>query len=405
MEAGESTKSGLGYPDSGESMELSNKRIVIDAAMVRRWGGFTHLVNVLPKLVETAPGANFLVLVRGDAVAQSLPQAPNLAIEVLPEANFAQRIRFQLEEAARLSRRYQADVYYSVAETAPRGLACPLIVSFRNPNVFTSLDQNWGPYQSFRLPALRRAAVRTARRAARVIFVSHDSARWIGDSIQLAPEKRAVIHHGIDPRSWHSTPVASTSEAKDLGILSVSSIYRYKNFVRLIEAWKVFAEHRADAPPLTIVGDVVDRTHARDMETARRACGPLAGKVRILGAVPYEEIAQYYQRSDIFVFPSYLETFGHPLLEAMISGIPVVAADIDVFREVASDAAVYCDPFEITSIAAGLSKVFDDSTIRENLTRAGMRRVDQFTWDQTARQTLQLLHDVIDDATNSAPTR
>ena len=127
--------------------------------------------------------------------------------------------------------------------------------------------------------------------------------------------------------------------------------------------------------------------------------------MRILGAVPYEEIAQYYQRSDIFVFPSYLETFGHPLLEAMTSGVPVVAADIDVFREVASDAAVYCDPFEITSIAAGLSKVFDDSTIRENLTRAGMRRVDQFTWDQTARQTLQLLHDVIDDATNSAPTR
>ena len=386
-------------------MELSNKRIVIDAAMVRRGGGFTHLVNVLPKLVEAAPATHFLVLVRGDSVAQSLPEAPNLTLEVLPEANFAQRIRFQLEEAARLSRRYQADLYYSVAETAPRGLSCPLIVSFRNPNVFTSLDQNWGLYQSFRLPALRRAAARTARRAARVIFVSHDSARWIGDSIQLAPDKRAVIYHGIDPRSWHPSPGPSTSEAKDLGILSVSSIYRYKNFVRLIEAWRKFAEHRANAPPLTIVGDVVDRTHARDMEIARLACGPLAEKVRILGAVPYEEIAEYYRRSTIFVFPSYLETFGHPLLEAMSSGVPVVAADIDVFREVAREAAVYCDPFETTSIASSLSKVFDDSTFRESLTQAGKLRVGRFTWDQTASQTLQLLHDVLTRDTNSFVNR
>ncbi|MCH2184739.1 hypothetical protein MK280_02590, partial [Myxococcota bacterium] len=166
-------------------MELANKRIVIDAAMVRRGGGFTHLVNVLPKLTQEAPQAHFLVLVRGDTVAASLPRASNLDLEVLPEANFAQRIRFQFEEAARLSRRYRADIYYSVAETAPRGLNCPLIVSLRNPNVFTSLDQNWGLYQSFRLPALRRAAIRTAQRAARVIFVSRDSARWIGDSIDL----------------------------------------------------------------------------------------------------------------------------------------------------------------------------------------------------------------------------
>ena len=381
-------------------MTLANKRIVIDAAMVRRGGGFTHLVNVLPKLVKEAPNTHFLVLVRGDSVATSLPEAPNLDLEVLPEANFAQRIRFQLEEAARLSRRYQADLYYSVAETAPRGLSCPLIVSFRNPNVFTSLDQNWGLYQSFRLPALRRAAVRTAQRAARVIFVSHDSARWIGDSIQLAPQKRTVIYHGIDPQSWQS--ISSNSDKEDLGILSDSSIYRYKNFVRLIEAWRHFAEQHADAPPLTIVGDVVDQSHAREMEKARRACGPLAGKVRILGAVPYEEISRYYRRSNIFVFPSYLETFGHPLLEAMISEIPVVAAETEVFKEIANKAAVYCDPFDVTSIASALSRVFEDSTLRKSLTQAGKLRVEQFTWDETARRTLQLLHEVIAQKTSSA---
>ena len=85
--------------------------------------------------------------------------------------------------------------------------------------------------------------------------------------------------------------------------------------------------------------------------------------------------------------------------------VPVVAADIDVFREVAREAAVYCDPFEITSIASCLARVFDDSNIRENLTRSGKLRVDRFTWDQTARQTLELLHDVIADNTNSVMAR
>ncbi|MDG2051209.1 MAG: glycosyltransferase family 1 protein [Myxococcota bacterium] len=376
-------------------MKLAKKRIVIDAAMVRRGGGFTHLVNVLPELISEAPTTRFLVLVRGNSVASSLPESPNLDLEVLPDANLAQRIRFQFDEAARLSRRYHADLYYSVAETAPRGLACPLVVSFRNPNVFTSLEQNWGFYQSLRLPALRRAAIRTARRAHRVIFVSHDSARWIGDSIGLAQNRRSVIHHGIDPEPWRSAGPARNQERT--GILSVSSIYRYKNFVRLIEAWKHVAEQRENAPTLTIVGDIVDRSHSRDMAAARLRCGPLAEKVHLAGAVPYGEMAQYYRQSEIFVFPSYLETFGHPLLEAMASELPVIAADINVFREVAGEAALYCDPFDTNSIAAAINRVLDELPLRERLIDSGNARVGHFTWPVTARRTLEVLTEVLSE--------
>ena len=384
-------------PDSvtfpaGDLMGLMNKRIVIDAAMVRRGGGFTHLVNALPEILSNAPETRFLLLARGQTVTQALPEAPNLDLEVLPDAGPIQRLRFQVEQAGGLSRRFGADLYYSVAETAAWGLPCPLVVSFRNPNVFTSLDQGWGLYQSFRLPALRRAAIRTAHRAARVIFVSHASARWIGDSIGLDPSKRSVVHHGIDPRPW--MPIDRDANRRS-GILSVSTVYRYKNFVRLIEAWRSIAENRVKPPELTLIGDVVDRQHAQAMQIARKHCGALAESIHILGAVPYADIPSQYQRSAVFAFPSYLETFGHPLLEAMASDLPVVAAETEVFKEVAGNAAVYCDPFDIGSIASALAQTLDQSELRQRLTEAGRRRIAEFTWTHTAQKTLQIFSEIL----------
>ena len=84
-----------------------------------------------------------------------------------------------------------------------------------------------------------------AARASRVMFVSEDSAQWIGDSIGLPERKRSVIHHGMDPSPWRGT-VATTELDGRPYMLSVSSIYPYKNYVRLIEAYAELAERRLD---------------------------------------------------------------------------------------------------------------------------------------------------------------
>lgn len=377
-----------------ETMALAGRRILIDASMVRGGGGFTHAVNLVPRLAAREPEARFRLLVRSAEVVAAIAPPSNLEVIHLPENSLATRLRFQFREAARLTREFAADVYFSVAETAPFSLPCPLVVSFRNPNVFTPIEQGWGFYQSMRLPALRRAAIRTSRRAARVVFVSHDSARWIGDSIGVAPERRAVIHHGITAADWRPDP--ETRSASRDGILSVSSVYRYKNFVRLIEAWRSLWSDRASVPDLTLIGDVVDREYARAMEDARTACGALAKRVHILGRIPHHEIADHYRRAAIFAFPSYLETFGHPMLEAMAADLPVVAAESGVFREVADDAAVYCDPFDAGSIALALGRVLDDASLRRRMVDAGRRRVALFSWDATAERTAEVLADVID---------
>jgi glycosyltransferase involved in cell wall biosynthesis len=373
--------------------EPEGSRILIDATMTRNGGGFTYLVNLLPPLATLAPHHHFHLLLRSRALRDSLPARENLESELLPEAGLAARLRFTHLEAPRRARATRAVLYFGAGEFVPLRAPCPTIASFRNPNVFTTLDQGWYPYQLFRLGALRQLCRGVARTCARVVFVSRDSASWIGDAVSLPEQRRVVIHHGVDARRFAS-PARRRVHPRPY-LLSVSSIYRYKNFVRLIEAWAALARRREGVPDLVIVGDDMDPDYSGRMEAARRATGALAERIRFAGEVPYAEIPDWYAGAALFALPSYLETFGHPLLEAMASGVPVVCADIPVSREIASDAALYCDPHDPGSLERALETGLYSREAREALIERGHKRAEAFRWEDSARAHLELFDLVI----------
>jgi glycosyltransferase involved in cell wall biosynthesis len=361
------------------------RRIRIDASMATTGGGVTYLVNLLPRLAALAPERRFRVVLRSPRV--ELPERANLEVVRLPERGALSRLAATQTRLRGLARRWRADLYFATGELVPLAPPCPAIVSFRNPNVFTALDQDWYPYQVWRLGALRRLARLGAQSSRRVLFVSHDSARWIGDSLRLPEAKRAVVHHGVDPERFRGAGPPPLARPY---VLSLSSIYRYKNFLRLIEAWARLARVRPDLPDLAIVGDDQDPDYTLRMRRAREECGALAERVHLVGAVPYAEVPRWYAGASLFVFPSYLETFGHPLLEAMAAGVPVVAGDIAVSREVAGEAASYADPHDAEALAAAMAALLDDAGLRRELVRRGHERVQAFSWDRAARGHLDL---------------
>jgi glycosyltransferase involved in cell wall biosynthesis len=367
--------------------------------MAKGGGGFTYLVNILPRITELAPGDQFRVLVRSERLARSIEARPNLEVDLLPEVSPIQRLRFTYRDLPRLVKAWGADLYFSAGETAPMRASCPMIASFRNPNVYTSLEQGWSWKQQLRLRLLREVSRISAHACDRIMFVSEDSARWIGDALNMPERRRAVVHHGMDADAWRVQAQDSSEDAyRPSYILSVSSIYRYKNFVKLIEAYAVLARRRDDVPDLIIIGDDQDSEYAAQMERARLATGEdVAERIHILGEVPYADIKQYYAGADLFVFPSYLETFGHPLLEAMASGIPTVAADIPVFREVAGDAAFYADPHKADALASAMEDALFASRAREAMVKRGRERVREFSWDATARNLSALFDDVLSE--------
>jgi len=370
-------------------------RVLIDGTMARGGGGFTYLVNVVPRVTRLAPEDRFLLLVRSEPIAASIPSAPNLTVEILPEVGAAGRLWFTGFGGARIASRWRADLYFSAGEAAPAHAPCPRIASFRNPTVFRPADPECPRGDRLRLLALRTLARRSARSCERILFVSEDSARWIGDAMGVPPERRAVVHHGIDPRPWQAARPIGSMPPRPY-ILSVSSIYRYKNLSRLIEAYRLLAERSEIEPPdLVIVGAELHADHARRMREARAGLGPLAERVHLLGEVPYAEIPAWYAGAELFVFPSFLETFGHPLLEAMASELPVVAADIPVFHEIAGNAVRYADPFKAEDLAAAMAECLLRPDACATLVARGRERVRLFSWERSATRLLALFSSVL----------
>lgn len=374
------------------------RRYLLDGTMARRGGGFTYLVNVVPALARLAPQHRFLLLARNSRLTAALPALPNLEVELLPEAGLRERFRFTYLEAARRAADWRADLYFSAGESVPLHARCPVIASFRNACVLEGIGE-WAPWQRPRLWMLQAIARVSARRADRVLFVSRDSARRMGDAIGLADSKRAWLHHGIDTAAWST---ARSEPSVEPFILSVSSIYRYKNYIRLIQAYADLLERHPDAPDLVIVGDVADPPHARLLEAARLASGPAAERIHLVGEVPYPGVRDYYERAALFVFPSYRETFGFPLLEAMAAELPIVASDLPVFREIAGDAAFYADPFEPKAIAAAMEQALYSPGAAATLVKRGRARVREFTWRRTAERLLALFDDVLDERAQRA---
>lgn len=372
------------------------RRILIDGSMARAGGGVTYLVNLVPRLAALSPETHFLLWVRNARVAANLPKFPNLELELLPKAGWSEQLRFTFREAPRRALAFGADLYFSTGEYAPLGLPCPTIASFRNPNVFTDLAQGWPTPQRMRLVALRWLAERSAHGCQRILFMSEDAASWIGDSMSLPPQRRKIVPHGIDTEGWVrslSTPVDAPGGRPY--VLSVSTIYRYKNFVRLIEAWARVAAEHPGTPDLVILGGNQDPVYYRDMERAREATGALASRIHLVGEVSYPEVRDWYASARLFVFPSYLETFGHPLLEAMAMEVPVVAADIPVFREIGGDAARYADPHDVGALADAMKSVLASPQVEADLAKRGRERALAYSWDRSARGTLKMFDEIL----------
>ena len=150
---------------------------------------------------------------------------------------------------------------------------------------------------------------------------------------------------------------------------------------------------RIEQQPVPVLLVAGQRTLAvRDalQELAQR----LAGELRLAGAdvrgyVSKDELAQLYRGAAALVLPSRYEGFGLPVVEAMASGTPVVAAPDEALREVAGDAAVFAEAHEL---AGAVRRALDE---RERLVAAGLERARRFTWEETARRTLDVYRELL----------
>ena len=253
-----------------------------------------------------------------------------------------------------------------------------------------------------------------ARHATHLIAVSKATKKDLVGRFGVPEEKITVIYEGVDKNKFKiQNPkfkvegVKKKYGIKGPYILFVGTVQPRKNLRRLIEAFSRVVRVEKPVPPggadpsravregllLVIAGK--PGWMFEGIYKAPRDFG-VESRVMFLGHVKDEDLPFLYQGAICFTLPSLYEGFGLPVLEAMASGVPVVVSNTSSIPEVGGDAAVYVDPYRVSSIAAGLVKVVGGSdSFRRSLIEKGLKQAERFSWERTARETLKVFEGVV----------
>lgn len=242
------------------------------------------------------------------------------------------------------------------------------------------------PIYMLKQVAYRFVVAQAARKARKILTVSHATALEIQKDLHIPNEKIVVTYEGVDLH------VASKKKEKDMignpYFLYVGNAYPHKNLERLLHAFALFKATDAAQTKLVFVGKE-DYFYTRLQKEVKNL--QLEQSVIFKHEVSDTELVGLYQHALSLVVPSLMEGFGLPGLEAMQNSCLVVASAIPSLQEIYQDAAVYVDPYSVEAIAKTLKTVYgmkhQDRTV---YLHKGDKRVKDFSWKSMAAQTLAL---------------
>ena len=355
-------------------------------------------VNLVTALADLAPCSTWHVFCPAFAVLYELAGHPNVLIHPLRAAVRTRPIRILYQHTAytQALRRVRPDVTLHTVNVAPVAGPRPRVVMLRSLQGFTHPNHFGWLRRRYLQSAIRRSLLG----ADRVVAGSSASAADAIRLLDLDPSRLRVIPHGLAPHiagALDTPPPARQTQRPYL--LAVSTLYGHKNYPRLLQAFAWLRRRNAIPHELRIAGADADLTSA-DLRRMALELG-IGDAVKLLGPVPYDRIGPLYRQADALVYVSLAETFGHPPLEAMALGCPVIASNTTSLPEVTGSAAELVDPTDIHAIASAIQRVVTQPRHRADLVARGRQRARNFTWPRTAERLLAVLQEVAEPPASS----
>jgi len=325
-----------------------------------------YLRNLLKALAAIDPENQYVVFTNRETDAGLAPEQANFVCARQPVRARFRPARILWEQAALpfAARKHRLNVLFNPGFTAPVFCGCPMVT------VFHDLQHKRHPehFRWFELPfwnLFLQASVRRSRGVITVSAATHD------DLERHYGKKSEVIYHGVEREFFE---IAGRREPSNY-VLCVSTSHPHKNLERLL---RVHSQMK-NPPPLILTG-----VRGFAAEEVERLAGETA---HIRGWIPRRQLYELYRGAVGLIYPSTFEGFGMPVLEAMAARVPVACSDIAPLREVARSTVHFFDPANDREIRDALLLLASGKISTE----AAQRRAEQFSWEKTARATLDYL--------------
>jgi glycosyltransferase involved in cell wall biosynthesis len=376
-------------------------RVAIDARKLHDFGIGTYIRNLLRHLARTDHSTEYVLLCGEADLGVAAQLGPNFRAVLEPSPNYSLREQVHVPWVLR---RERPDLYHAPHYVLPAGVRCPSVVTIHD-----CIHLMFPQYLPNRLAyAYARAQMwSAARRSDCILTVSEASKRDILHLFNVPPEKIVVVYNAIDshfaitPSEDAVTRVRERYQLDHKFVLYVGNIKPHKNLVRLIEAFDELRQGDLEDLKLLIIGDQISRLPALRRAVHRHK---LHKQVRFLGYVGDDQLAILYRLASVFVFPSLYEGFGLPPLEAMASGTPVVTSNVSSLPEVVGDAAVLVNPYDVDAIVDGLRRVLTDPVLAADMSRKGIERAREFSWERSVAKTWAVYQTIAGKASAAGQT-
>lgn len=331
-------------------------------------------------------------------VFPNLPK--NFSTKVMPFPRLWSQLRLSVEMLIS-----PPDVLFLPAHTIPLIHPKKIVVTIHDlgfkyfPSLYTSFERR---YHNFCLDF-------SVSHATKIITPSHATKKDLISFYKIDPSKIVVIYHGYNQRLYY--PLKSKEQSKldsqishrtqDLLLMRsfkpylffIGRIEEKKNILGLIEAYLFLRKEKGIGHKLILAGKP-GYGYDKIKKKIEGLTLQLQKDIIQLGYIPEQVASEWMRHADIFVFPSFFEGFGLPCLEAMASGIPVVASNVTSLPEVIGKSGILVNPKKPFEIAAAISKIIHQPSLRKALISKGLVRSSLFSWRRSAEETLNVIESV-----------
>lgn len=377
-------------------------KIAIEAQRVfrkKKHGMDIVALELIRHLQEIDNQNEYFILVRPDEDNTVLTETSNFRIIEIAGGIYPIWEQYYLPKAIR---KIKPDILHCTSNTAPLTTTVPLVLTLHDILYMKKIDFTKGTwYQRFGNLYRRYIIPRIIHKCAKIVTVSDFEKQEIDKLFSLPFDRVNVVYNSYNP---DFRPITASQELifykekynlPNRFILYLGNTHPNKNLRNVLKALNHLQNENEEHIPL-VMPDVEKHFLYKILHEIGNP--DLAGLIHLTGYIPNDELRYTYSLAEIFLYPSFYESFGIPILEAMACGTPVITSNGAAMPEIANDAALIVNPSKPIEIMLAIKRLLSDQNLHSYYKEAGLRRASHFTWNSTAHKMINIYEDIVTDS-------